>query len=314
MNQASRVRGVVALIAGAALLAGCTSGSEGAASSSGTAPTGTAPSGTAPTGTAPSASPAASPSATPTPAPPPPLAPGKARGRLLIVQSAEDAALVSGGQPIRLTLARTGNVASWFTAPPQKLAGTMSTEQALLSLGWRPADDGTTATMPNPRPNGLLVFAGGTLPFTVQRANVRADGTLVLDVRPIGAMPETVESYGPVSLTLDGAPGVLELEATLGEITVRVIVTGDRNDQAVVQVVDSAGEVLESTFVSPERTSVDTWLEVTSGTTAWADPVVTFTPPQRSTPGTVRVSGTLTVDGVATDLDRVVARWSIPLG
>lgn len=309
MNQASRVRGVVALIAGAALLAGCTSGSEGAASSSGTAPTGTAP-----TGTAPSASPAASPSATPTPAPPPPLAPGKARGRLLIVQSAEDAALVSGGQPIRLTLARTGNVASWFTAPPQKLAGTMSTEQALLSLGWRPADDGTTATMPNPRPNGLLVFAGGTLPFTVQRANVRADGTLVLDVRPIGAMPETVESYGPVSLTLDGAPGVLELEATLGEITVRVIVTGDRNDQAVVQVVDSAGEVLESTFVSPERTSVDTWLEVTSGTTAWADPVVTFTPPQRSTPGTVRVSGTLTVDGVATDLDRVVARWSIPLG
>lgn len=309
MNQASRVRGVVALIAGAALLAGCTSGSEGAAASSGTAPTGTAP-----TGTAPSASPAASPSATPTPAPPPPLAPGKARGRLLIVQSAEDAALVSGGQPIRLTLARTGNVASWFTAPPQKLAGTMSTEQALLSLGWRPADDGTTATMPNPRPNGLLVFAGGTLPFTVQRANVRADGTLVLDVRPIGAMPETVESYGPVSLTLDGAPGVLELEATLGEITVRVIVTGDRNDQAVVQVVDSAGEVLESTFVSPERTSVDTWLEVTSGTTAWADPVVTFTPPQRSTPGTVRVSGTLTVDGVATDLDRVVARWSIPLG
>lgn len=309
MNQASRVRGVVALIAGAALLAGCTSGSEGAASSSGTAPTGTAP-----TGTAPSASPAASPSVTPTPAPPPPLAPGKARGRLLIVQSAEDAALVSGGQPIRLTLARTGNVASWFTAPPQKLAGTMSTEQALLSLGWRPADDGTTATMPNPRPNGLLVFAGGTLPFTVQRANVRADGTLVLDVRPIGAMPETVESYGPVSLTLDGAPGVLELEATLGEITVRVIVTGDRNDQAVVQVVDSAGEVLESTFVSPERTSVDTWLEVTSGTTAWADPVVTFTPPQRSTPGTVRVSGTLTVDGVATDLDRVVARWSIPLG
>lgn len=304
MNQASRVRGVVALIAGAALLAGCTSGSEGAASSSGTAPTGTAP----------SASPAASPSVTPTPAPPPPLAPGKARGRLLIVQSAEDAALVSGGQPIRLTLARTGNVASWFTAPPQKLAGTMSTEQALLSLGWRPADDGTTATMPNPRPNGLLVFAGGTLPFTVQRANVRADGTLVLDVRPIGAMPETVESYGPVSLTLDGAPGVLELEATLGEITVRVIVTGDRNDQAVVQVVDSAGEVLESTFVSPERTSVDTWLEVTSGTTAWADPVVTFTPPQRSTPGTVRVSGTLTVDGVATDLDRVVARWSIPLG
>ena len=51
----------------------------------------------------------------------------------------------------------------------------------------------TTATLPNPRPNGLLVFEGGTLPFTVQGANVRADGTLVLDIRPIGAMPETIE-------------------------------------------------------------------------------------------------------------------------
>ena len=310
MIQASRARGVAALIAGAVLLAACTSGSDGGETSSAPAPTGPVP-----TGPASSASPAPSPSATSTPVPPaPPLAPGKARGRLLIVQTAEDAALVSGGQPIRLTLARTGNVASWFTAPPQKLAGTMSTEQALLSLGWRPADDGTTATLPNPRPNGLLVFAGGTLPFTVQGANVRADGTLVLDIRPIGAMPETVESYGPVSLTLDGAPGVLDLEAALGEIAVRIIVTGDRNDQAVVQVVDAAGEVVESTFVSPERTTVDTWLAVTSGTTTWSDPVVTFTPPQRSKPGTVRVSGTLTVDGVATDLDRVVARWSIPLG
>jgi hypothetical protein len=221
--------------------------------------------------------------------------------------------LVSGGQPIRLTLARTGNVASWFTAPPQKLAGTMSTEQALGTLGWRPADDGTTASLPNPRPNGLLSFGGGSLAFTVQRANVRADGTLVLDIRPIGTMPETVESYGPVSLTLDGAPGVLELGAALGEITVRIIITGDRSEQAVIQVIDTAGEVVESAFVSPEQTTIDSWLDVTSGDTTWAEPVVTFTPPERSKPGTVRVSGGLTVAGSTTALDRVIARWSLPL-
>jgi hypothetical protein len=302
MTPASRVRGVAVLVAGAALLAACTGGGDADSSSS------------APTPTSSSASPAPSPTATPTPTPtPPPLAPGTSRGRLLVVQQAEDAALVSGGQPIRLTLARTGNVASWFTAPPQKLAGTMSTEQAMLTLGWRPADDGTTAVLPNPRPNGLLSFAGGSLGFTVQRANVRADGTLVLDIRPIGSVPETVESYGPVSLTLDGAPGVLDLESSLGEISVRVIVTGERSEQAVVQVVDAAGEVVESAFVSPEQTTIDRWLDVTSGSTIWSDPVVAFNPPERSRPGTVRVSGALTIDGTTTSLDRVIARWSLPL-
>ena len=304
MTAASRVRGAAVLAAGAALLAACTGGGD--AGSSSAAPT--------PTPTSASESPAPSPTASPTPAPaPPPLAPGTSRGRLLVVQQAEDAALVSGGQPIRLTLARTGNVASWFTAPPQKLAGTMSTELAMSTLGWRPADDGTTAVMPNPRPNGLLSFIGGSLAFTVQRANVRADGTLVLDIRPIGAAPETVESYGPVSLTLDGAPGVLDLESTLGEITVRVIVTGERSEQAVVQVVDADGEIVESAFVSSEQTTIDRWLDVTSGTTTWSDPVVTFTPPERTAPGTVRVSGALTIDGATTDLDRVIARWSLPL-
>lgn len=244
---------------------------------------------------------------------PPPLAPGNSRGRLLIVQQAEDAALVSGGQPIRLTLARTGNTASWFTAPSQKLAGTMSTEEAMLSLGWRPADDGTTAALPMPRPNGLLAYAGGSLAFTVQRANVRADGTLVLDIRPIGATPETVESYGPVSLTLDGAPGVLDLETALGDITLRVIITGDRNEQAVVQAVDASGEIVESAFISADEPVIDRWLDVTSGATTWSEPVVTFTPPERSAPGTVRISGALTVDGETRGFDRVIARWSIPL-
>lgn len=302
MTRASRVRGVALVLAGTALLAACTGGADGAPSTE-----------AAPTQES-SSAPAPSPTAVPTPVPtPPPLTPGSARGRLLIVQQAEDAALVSGGQPIRLTLARTGNVASWFTAPPQKLAGTMSTEQALLSLGWRPADDGTTAALPMPRPNGLLAYAGGSLAFTVQRANVRADGTLVMDIRPVGVMPETVESYGPVSLTLDGAPGVLDLEAALGEITVRVIVTGERNEQAVVQVVDAAGEIVETAFVSPDQLVIDRWIDVTSGDTVWSDPIVTFTPPQQSKAGSVRVSGVLTIDGTATPIDEVVARWSLPL-
>jgi len=301
-----RVRAVAGLIAGAALLAACTSGGGDGASSSPAAPT------TATTTATVSPSPTVTPAPTPVPTTPP-LTPGVGRGRVLIVQQAEDASLVSGEQPIRLTLARTGNVASWITTPPQRLAGTMTTEQAMFTLGWRPADDGTTAALPNPRPNGLLAFAGGTLPFTVQRMNVRADGTLVIDIRPLGAMPETVESYGPVTLTLDGARGVLDLGAALGALTVRVLVTGDLNDQAVVQVIDAAGEVIESAFVSPEQTTVDRWLDVSSGDTTWADPVLTFTPPERSKPGTVRVTGTLTVGGTSTELDQVIARWSRPL-
>lgn len=304
MTHASRVRGAAALLTSAALLAACTGGEDAAPSTSSSAPVDSSS----------TASPAPSTSVTPLPSPsPPPLVPGTKRGRLLVVQQAEDAALVSGGAPIRLTLARTGNVATWFTAPPQKLSGTISTEQAMLSLGWRPAEDGTTAALPTPRPNGLLAFAGGALSFTVQRANVRADGTLVLDIRPIGATPETVESYGPVSLTLDGAPGVLDIDQALGEITVRVLVTGERNEQAVVQVITAEGEVVESSFLAPERTVVDTWLDVTSGTTTWADPVVTFTPPEPGRPGSVRLSGTLTIDGATAPLDRAIARWSIPL-
>lgn len=301
MTRAARLRGAAALIAGGALLAACTSGAEGGATPSTAVPSSPA-------------APSESPSPSATVVTPPPLAPGTARGRLVVVQQAEDAALVSGGKPIRLTLARTGNSASWFTSPPEKLAGTMSTEEALRTLGWRPSPDGTTAPLPAPRPNGLLAYAGGSLPFTVQRASVRADGTLVLDVRPIGATPETVESYGPVSLTLDGAPGVLDLTSTVGGLTVRVIVTGERNEQAVVQVIDDAGEVVESGFVSPEEPAIDRWLDMASGSTAWADPGVAFTPPVQGRPGVVRVTGVLTVDGLTTALDQVVARWSLPVG
>jgi hypothetical protein len=302
VTPASRVRGGAVVLAGAVLLAACTGGADGAAQTS-----------ALPTGTATSASPTPSPTATAAPTPPP-LAPGMARGRLIVVQQAEDAALVSGGKPIRLTLARTRNVASWFTAPPQRLAGTMSTEEAMLTLGWRAAADGTTAPLPVPRPNALLAHAGGSLAFTVQRANVRPDGTLVLDIRPVGAVPATVESYGPVSLTVDGAPGVLAFNASLTDIAVRMVVTGARNDQVVISVLGDAGDVLESGFVSADQPTIERWLDVTVGETTWSDPIVTMTPPTRGKPGTVRVTGTLTVDGRSTPLDRVIARWSLPLG
>lgn len=303
MIAASRVRGIAALTLAGIVLAACTSSGDGATPSPSVPSVPASASGAKPTA-----------SATPTPTPSPPvLAPGRSNGRVLIVQQAEDAALVSGDQPIRLTLARTGNVATWFSAPPQRLSGTMSTEEALLTLGWRPADDGTTAALPNPRPNGVLAFTGGSLAFTVQRANVRADGTLVMDIRPIGAMPDTVESYGPVTLTLDGAPGLLVLDAALGELTVRVLVTGDANEQAVVQVSDASGEVIESGFVSPQLTTIDRWIDVSTGDTTWSDPILIFTPPARSKPGTVRITGSLTTGGTTSGIDRVIARWSLPL-
>jgi hypothetical protein len=304
MSRASRARDAAVLLAGGVLLASCTSGPAGPAESS--SPTPSASGSTTPV----------SPEPTPSPTSPqtlPPLTPGTTRGVLLVVQQAEDASLVAGDSPIRLTLARTGNRATWFTSPPQKLSGTMTTEQAMLTLGWRPSDDGTTARLPSPRPNGVLSYAGGSLAFTAQRASVRPDGTLVLDIKPISGAPETIESYGPVTLTLDGAPGVLEFQVPVGALTVRVVVTGERNQQAAVQIVDPAGEILEAGFLAPARPVVDTWLDMTSGTTTWSDPVVTLVPPQQSKQGSIRVSGTVTVDGVAAPLDQVIARWSLPL-
>lgn len=304
MTLASRARGAAALVMGAALLAACTSGAEQARSPSASSST-----------TSPSAEPSTSTTPTPTPSPsPPPLTPGTSRGALIVVQQAEDASLVAGDRPIRLTLARTGNRATWFTSPPQRLTGTMTTEQALLTLGWRPADDGTTSVLPNPRPNGLLAYTGGALAFTVQRANVRADGTLVLDIRPLGATPETVESFGPVSLTLDGAPGVLDFAVPVGDLTVRITITGQRSQQAAVQVLSPDGAILESGFLAQQRPVIDTWLDVTGETTVWSDPVVTFTPPERSKAGTIRLTGIVTIDGVDSALDEIAARWSVPLG
>lgn len=256
----------------------------------------------------------ASPSPTVLPQPEPPATLGRARGEMLFAQRAEDASLVSGDRPIRLTMARTGNEVAWFTAPPQRLSGVMTTEQMMLSLGWRPSDDGTTATLPSPRPNGMLSFADGNLALTVQQASVRADGTLVLDVNPIGTIPETVASFGLSTLSLDGVPGVVVIDDSITtDVSTRVIITGNRNQQAVVQILESAtGEIIESRFVARDRPTFADMGDVVSGETAVTDIVVDFQPPSRKQDGRVTLSATVDDGGQVTQVSAVVGRWTLP--
>lgn len=250
---------------------------------------------------------------------PPPLQPGRSRGHMVFVQSAEDASLVSGDRPIRLTLARTGNSIEWFSAPPQRRAGQMTTYEALMTLGWRPASDGTTATLPKPRPNGFLSYVGGSMSFTVFGANVRADGTLVLDINPMGPMPETSASLGAATLTLDGAPGVLTVDDTIGAggsvdtgITTNVVITGERNGQAVVQLLNAEDEVAESRFVSRDIPAAADMADIVTPTATLSDIVIAFEAPTRESEGRVVIAGTLRTGDTETPIEQVVARWSLP--
>ncbi len=312
----SRRRLLVPVLISALALAACTGGSAtdptNTPTSSPTATSGS-PTATAPTPTSTSTS-------DPTPSPDPtitvdpvPVLPGTARGRVIFVQQAEDASLVAGGRPIRLTLTRTANIASWFSAPAQRRAGQMSTEQMLLSLGWRPAADGATDRLPKPRPQALLAYAGGALPFTIQRANVRADGTLVLDIAPIGPAPETVDSYGPVSLSIDGVPGVrvqrAEITAGLTSITT---ITGRNAQQVTVQFVDDSGDIIESRFLAPDRPEVRLGpITVESG--ARLDQVVmTLRTPTSDTRGAVDLTGVIDLGGTPVPLEATIARWTLP--
>ena len=264
-----------------------------------------------PSPTSSSADPSPSPTATPIPAP---VRPGSAGSQVIFVQRAEDASLVSGGDPIRLTLARTQNEISWFTGAPQRLAGTMTTEQALLSLGWRPAEDGTTAEMPQPGPNGLLATPAGDIAFTVLSVNVRPDGTLVLDIRPLGPEPATSSSLGAVALTLDGVAGAVEVTRDIAPgISSRVIVTGRRNQQAVVQLIGADGLVQESTFIAIDRPSAGIIGSVTGAGNELSDVVVTLIPPRKDRLGTVTLTGKLVTGGVEATVTQVVARWSLPV-
>jgi len=263
----------------------------------------------APTGASSTAT--ATPTITPVPAP---VRPGFARSQVIVVQRAEDASLVSGGDPIRLTLARTQNVASWLTGPPQRLAGTMSTEQAMLSLGWRPSDDGTTSPMAQPGPSGLLATASGDIAFTVLSANVRPDGTLVLDISPLGAEPATNSSLGPVSLTLDGVAGAVSVEREVAPgISAQVIVTGRRNQQAAVQLIGPDGKVQEGTYVAIDRPSAQIVGEVIGDGMRLSDIGISLIAPRKLRLGTVTLTGRLTTDDGESTLTQVIARWSLPV-
>ena len=131
MIKASFVLPAVIGLSASLLVVGCASTPQPAPTSSSSAsPTPT------PTSKSPTPSPSPSPSPTPTPTPSP-VAQGTTRGEMMFVQRAVNAALVAGGDPIRLTLARTDNTVSWFSAPRQHLTGTMRTDSMLRVLGWQ---------------------------------------------------------------------------------------------------------------------------------------------------------------------------------
>lgn len=232
---------------------------------------------------------------------------------MIFVQQAEDAALVAGGRPIRLTLTRTGNSTSWFSAPAQRRAGTMSTEQMLLSLGWRPSEDGATSRLPRPRPQAFLASAEETLAFTIRRGTVRADGTLVLDITPIGPSPQTVESFGPVTLTIDGVPGVRvqrsEITAGLDSL---VTISGKQSQQVVVQFIDDQRQIVESRYLAPDRPEVTLGpITVESGATI-TEARLRLTAPSQATPGEVELTGVIDLAGTPVPLQASLARWTFP--
>lgn len=189
----------------------------------------------------------------------------------------------------------------------------MSTEQMLLTLGWRRASDGATARIPRPRPQALLAFEGGSLTFTIQRANVRADGTLVLDIAPVGPAPDTVDSYGPVSLSIDGVPGVRvqRTEITAG-LTAITTVTGAEAQQAIVQFVDDAGDIVESRFLAPDRPEVRLGPITVESGARLEDITLSLRAPTRESGGAVDLTGIIDLAGTPVPLESTIARWTWP--
>lgn len=255
---------------------------------------------------------------TPTPEPtikptPPPLKPGNDRGRMIFVQTAEDASLVSGGQPIRLTLTRTANLAQWFSAPPQRFSGSITSQNLLATLGWRPAGDGSTAALPNPKPQALLTHAEGGLALTIQRASVRADGTLVLDIRPVGPEPATVSSFGPVTLTIDGVPGVrVTNEQVTEDLNSNVVVSGARAGQALVQLTDGTGELFTERYVSADEPDEFLGDIDTDQGAQLREANLQFRAPTKDKPGRLVLTARVVAGGVETPLRQVLARWTLP--
>jgi hypothetical protein len=231
---------------------------------------------------------------------------------MIFVQRAVNAALVAGGDPIRLTLARTENTVSWFSAPRQRLTGTMRTDSMLRVLGWQPSNDGRTSAFPVTRPTAFLTSPDGTIAMTLERASIRGDGTLVLDIRPMEPVPDSQE-FGPVSLVIDGVPGIREFTTTIAaSMSARVVVVGRKAQIAVVTLYANDAQVAE--WVLDDRVRAVTTSEDFSTDTQTLNSGATLRliPPRLREAGSVTLSGTVVVDGQEVPLDVTLGQWTRP--
>lgn len=300
------MRPLLAGLIAAMLVAGCSGGA--AAPDSGSPEPSPATSGSiAPPDPGPGPTGSPSPGPGPNPRPEPTT---QERGRIIFVQQAEDASLVAGGVPIRLTLARTGNAANWFSAPPLRLSGSLTTDNMMRLLGWVPSGDGIPTRLPRPYPQALLTAGDSAIAMTLRRASVRPDGTLVLDIRPSRDVPETIDSFGPSTLTIDGARTVRVIEAEVAPgITAILTITGTESDIVLLQITD--GDAVDSHVFTEGDPVYVLGDDIEQGsTTITAGSSFELIPPRKRREGELVFRGTVIDDGVSDELERVVARWT----
>jgi len=231
----------------------------------------------------------------------------------VFVQRMGDASLVAGGDPIRVTLTQTEGVVSWFSAPRQRLTGTMRTESMLRLLGWQPSEDGTTAPLPARTPNAFLSTASGTLAMQILRASVRGDGTLVLDIAPIGRAPETTPEFGPGSLVIDGVAGVRSFIRTLSDdLRLRTVVVGRNAQLALVQFLNTEGTVLSEYVLTPPEPRIETGQIDAADVTVEAGAVLRLRTPRPRDPGSVSLQGMVSTEGEQVPMNVTLARWTLP--
>jgi hypothetical protein len=231
---------------------------------------------------------------------------------MMFVQRAVNAALVAGGDPIRLTLARTDNAVSWFSAPRQHLTGTMRTDSMLRVLGWQPSGDGRTSPFPDTRPTAFLTSPDGTIAMTLERASIRGDGTLVLDIRPMEPVPDSQE-FGPVSLVIDGVPGIREFTTAVGtSMSTKVVVVGRKAQIVVVTLYADDTQIAEWVLDDRVRTVTTSEDFSSDGVTLNSGAVLHLMPPKPHEAGSVMLSGTVVIDGQEVPLDLTLGQWTRP--
>ena len=230
------------------------------------------------------------------------------------MQQFGDAALVAGGDPIRLTMTQTEGLVSWFSAPRQRLTGVMRTTSMLRLMGWQPSADGRTSDLPARAPNAFLSASGATLAMSVKRASVRGDGTLVLDIAPIASSAETTPEFGAGSVVFDGVAGVRSFVTQFSEgLSVRTVVLGRRAQLALVQFLAPSGQIIDEYVLTPATPTVSTGDIGGADLTIEAGAALALQPPTRDATGSLTLTGSLTTDdGTVVPMDVVLARWTRP--